>query len=390
MVMLNMTMPRFAEPDILLFSRDGRLFAQHLDLKRFRLTGNPVALAENVHHVRPAFSASNGVLVYRQTADLGPSHSSQLAWYSRDGKRLESVGDRRPDTQAYFQFRLSPDERYAAVEVLTGRWFNAPANVTGKTTFQQRNIYLLDFSTKVMSRLTFGEAYDNDAVWSPDSRRILYEDHAGPPPVPSRLMELTIGEHAPKLVREEKGPWMTLHDWSPDGRSLLFGRNGGALFALPLAGEEKPANLLDLGAKLLLDEAHFSPDGRWIAYNSNESGQMEVYVASFPAMAGRKQVSTEGGCIPFWRKDGRELFYLTLHGKVMSVAVQAGPGFDASAPKPLFQGPANQGLGDVPWNLDRYAVTGDGQKFLMFEWDAQTTVVEPMHVILHWDAELRR
>jgi predicted Ser/Thr protein kinase len=184
MVMLNTTMPRFAEPDVLLFSRGGRLFAQHLDLKRFRLTGGPVALAENVHVLRPAFSASNGVLVYRQTPDSALSHSSQLAWYSREGKRLESVGDKRPYTQAYFQFRLSPDERYAAVEMLTGGQFNVVLpNATRNATYQQRNIYLLDFATRVMSRLTFGEEYDNDSVWSPDSRRILYVDHAGPAPL---------------------------------------------------------------------------------------------------------------------------------------------------------------------------------------------------------------
>lgn len=201
-------------------------------------------------------------------------------------------------------------------------------------------------------------------------------------------MELTIGEHAPKLVREEKGFWMNLHDWSPDGRSLLFGHNGGALFTLPLEGEQKPATLLDLGAKVHLEEAHISPDGRWVAYNSNESGQYQVYVASFPGMAGKKQVSTGAGCIPFWRKDGRELFYMTLPGKVMSVAVKTGPAFDASAPKPLFQGPV--GPGDVPCILDRYAVTGDGQKFLMLDWDVQSALTEPIHVILHWDAEIRR
>jgi len=394
MVMLNMTMPRFAEPDILLFSRAGRLFGQHLDLKRFRLTGSPVALAENVHYVRPAFSASNGVLVYRQTAGAVPTVSSQLAWYTREGKRLESVGDKRPYNQKYFQFRLSPDERYAAVELLTGKEFTAPANVSRNTIFKQRNIYLLNFSTKVMSRLTFGEGFDNDSVWSPDSRRILYVERTGPPPLPSRLMELTLGEHAPQLVREEKGFWMNLHDWSPDGRSLLFGHNGGAFFALPLEGEQKPATLLDLGDKVHLEEAHISPDGRWVAYNSNESGQYQVYVASFPGMGGKKQVSTGGGCIPFWRKDGRELFYRTLPGwtlpgKMMSVAVKTGSSFDASAPKPLFQAPA-QGPGDDPCILDYYAVTGDGQKFLMIERDAQTSVTEPTHVILHWDAEMNR
>jgi eukaryotic-like serine/threonine-protein kinase len=386
-VIFSKTMAKFAEPDFLLFSRDGRLFAQHLDLKRFRLTGSAAALAENVHHRRPAFSASNGVLAYRQTADTGPAMPSQMAWYGRDGKRLESVGDKRPITQRYFQFRLSPNERYAAVEVLTGASFTAAPNVTKETTFAQRNLYLMDFTTKVMSRITFHEGFDNDAVWSPDSRRILYMERDGPPPLPERLMELTVGEHAPRIVREEKGFWINPHDLSPDGQMLLFGHNGGAVYSLRLEGGQKPITLLDLGDKVHLEEAHFSPDGRWVAYNSTESGQYEVYVASFPGMRGKKQVSNGGGCIPFWRKDSRELFYQTLYGRVMSVTVKTGSTFDASAPQPLFQAPAQ---GAVDCILDKYAVTGDGQKFLMFEWDSQTSVTEPIHVILHWDAEMRR
>ncbi|MDR3699163.1 MAG: protein kinase [Candidatus Sulfopaludibacter sp.] len=371
MVMLNPTMPRFAEPDYLLFSRDGTLFAQHLDLKQWRRVGNPVALAEGVNNVRAAFStSSNGVLVYRPTQKSTGPPASQLAWYSREGKRLDSIGGRLPVTW----IRLSPDERYAAMDVGTNNQGSAGTN-----------LYLLDLRNNVTSRLTFGEHGDDNPVWSPDSHRIVYVDHTIRSfHLPSRLMEVTIGEHAPKTIFEQKDGWIVPDDWSPDGRSILLRDNYRTILTLPLDGGRKPKPLLDLDARYSLGEVHFSPGGRWIAYHSNESGLWQVYVASFPSMTGRRQISTEGGCIPFWRKDGRELFYMSTQGKIMSVAVKAGTEFDASAPKLLFEGPRAPGCG-----FDIYAVTGNGERFLMIE-PPPPTQPEPMHVILHWDAEIQR
>jgi len=197
-------------------------------------------------------------------------------------------------------------------------------------------------------------------------------------------MELTIGEHAPKSIREEKREFISPDDWSPDSRLLLFHGNNRTLLALPMDGAEKPAVLLETNGNFEVDQTHFSPDGRWVAYGSNESGQWQVYVSSFPSMTGKKQISTGNGCVPFWRKDGRELFYLTRQGQVMSAAVKAGLEFDASSPKALFQAPT-----DVACGLDRYAVSGDGGKFLIVESVQQNQLVGPMHVILHWDAVMR-
>lgn len=122
-----------------------------------------------------------------------------------------------------------------------------------------------------------------------------------------------------------------------------------------------------------------------MAYQSNESGKMQINVAAFPSMTGKKQVSTEGGCIPYWRKDGKEIFYMSPRGQMMSVALKAGAEFDALAPAALFQGPSTPICG-----LDWYAVSGDGQKFLMIEPSLQARVSQDLHVILHWDAAMPR
>jgi Tol biopolymer transport system component/predicted Ser/Thr protein kinase len=365
MVTFNNTMPRFAPPNRVLFSRDGTLYSQVLDMKQFRLLGKPDPVAENVHDVRPAFSASaNGVLAYHQSDAVPGSPSAQLVWYDRHGKRLRSVGEKH----WFEQVRLSPDERYAALPV----W---------NSTFTSIGIYLVDLKTEVTSRITFGERLDQDPVWSPDSRAIVYVDEPHNPFVhlPSRLMRLTLGESAPKLILEEKDNWMSPHDWSPDGRLLLLGRsNRMSLSTVPPAGGQF-TDLLTLDAQSAIDEAHFSPDGRWIAYNSNESGDWQVYVASFPTMTGKRQVSSGSGCVPFWRKDGRELFYMTTQGELMSVDVKAGAALDASAPKPLFQMPAR-----LYCSEDAYAVREDGQRFLLIEPEPQTQSLQPVHVILNW------
>ena len=133
----------------------------------------------------------------------------------------------------------------------------------------ETHIYLRDLRTDVTSRITQGDRQDQDPVWSPDSHRIVYSD-AGLTITgdrsPSRLMELTIGERMPKTILEEKADFVSPDDWSRDGRFLLFRRYNQAILTLPMEGWEKPTFRLDLGAKLHLDEAHLSPDGRWIAY----------------------------------------------------------------------------------------------------------------------------
>ena len=131
-----------------------------------------------------------------------------------------------------------------------------------------------------------------------------------------------------------------------------------------------------------MDEFRLSPDERWIAYNSLESGRWEVYVASFPSFGGKRQVSSGGGCQAHWRKDGKELFYLSLQGKLMAVDVATGPLFEAGAPRELFQTPIL-----VNPLIDQYAVTGDGRRFIL---GTPLGEEEPITVMLNWTAGLKR
>ena len=165
-----------------------------------------------------------------------------------------------------------------------------------------------------------------------------------------------------------------------DGTSILFINQQSALYRLPTSGDPKPELLLQ--TTFQNDEFRLSPDERWIAYNSLESGRWEVYVASFPSFGGKRQVSSGGGCQAHWRKDGKELFYLDLKGKLMAVDVTTDPSFVASAPRPLFQTPIL-----VNPVVDQYAVTGDGRRFIL---GTPLGEEEPITVMLNWTAGLKR
>jgi hypothetical protein len=148
-----------------------------------------------------------------------------------------------------------------------------------------------------------------------------------------------------------------------------------------MEGERKPRILLETSYPV--DEIHFSPDGRWLAYGSSESGRWELYLARFPEMDGKRQVSIAGGCQPIWRKDGRELFFATPEGDILSVQVKKGPDLEISSPRRLFRA-------ETMFNCvaDQYAAFENGRRFLVQE--TMPTRVESIHMIVNWDAEVRR
>lgn len=175
---------------------------------------------------------------------------------------------------------------------------------------------------------------------------------------------------------------MISRSWTPDGRSIIYiSLNGRTVSLRALSGDEKPRTLMD--SSFNKDEFHVSPDGRWIAYNSDESGRWEVYIARFPEFTERRQVSNAGGCQAQWRRDGKELFYLSLDGKLMVVEVRAGNTLETTIPRILFQ----TGVRVSPI-LDQYCVTGNGQRFLFMEPKEEDP--EPIHVILNWPSSLGR
>jgi Tol biopolymer transport system component len=279
------------------------------------------------------FSVSpNGVLTYL----MGSSGRVQLAWHDREGRRLGTIGE----PGFYPQISLSPDEKRLAVQRTEG-------DVT--------NLWILELSSGIFSRLTFNAAGDVNPQWSPDSRELLFSSRRNGH---LDLYKKPLGGGEEEVLYrsdDDKGPY----HWSKDGWILFQGVDSN-FYRLPLAGARQPVAALK--SEFGIDMAAVSQDGRWVAYESGESGRYEVYVAAYPAFTGKRQVSIAGGCQPLWRRDGRELFYLTLDGKLEAVDVRSGATLDTSTPHTLFRAPVT-----VNPNAGEYCIKGDGKRFIFRE-----------------------
>jgi eukaryotic-like serine/threonine-protein kinase len=363
--------PDFAPPDYLLFVRAGSLMAQRFDFARARPLAEPARVAELVpaagrtgtaYSFRANFSVSgNGLLVYGSSAPVG---TTRLVWRGRDGRQLGSPSETGP----YHQVYLSPNEKQASVI----------HNLN-----DVRNLWLLPFDTNILSPITNESDIMLDPIWSPNFPKLVYQIYLGNK---TRMMMLTLGERFPKVLLDD-GRANFPDDWSPDGKWILGRRLVGRTFSIILIavdGSAPPQVLRETTHNV--DGFQFSPDGRWAAHNSDESGQPEVWVARFPSIADERRISNGSGCQPIWRKDGKELFYLTLDGKVMSVPLVIGAALKTEAPKMLFQS-------GVPVNsvLNQYAVGANGQRFLLVERaEDPLEAREPLHVVSNWQAALRR
>ena len=239
-----------------------------------------------------------------------------------------------------------------------------------------RNLWILDLASGIFSRLTFNAKEDSNPVWSPDGRELVFSSNRKGH---DDLYRKVIGGAQEEVVYEsvdEKGPFV----WSKDGWVLFIA--GGNFHRLPLAGEREP--VVALKSDFSKDLAAVSRDGRWVAYESAESGRWEIYVASYPAFTERRQVSNAGGCQPLWRRDGKELLYLTLDGKLMAVEVRGGAALTAGVPQVLFQAPVR-----VNPNQTEYCVSGDGKRFIFREPLGENSVPITT-VVLNWAAGLKR
>ena len=220
------------------------------------------------------------------------------------------------------------------------------------------DIWDVDLASGIFSRLTTHPADDTDPSWSPDERALAFVSvRTG-----RRAMfvkDVVSGKEEPLGTFSEP---MGLDQWTPDGRFVMFRTMGKAVYAMPLSGDRTPRLLAD--TPYTEDEVHVSPDGRWVAFQSDESGRWEIYVAAFPTFTSKRQISSGGGLQPQWRGDGQELFYLSPDGSLMSVGVDARTEFTASRPTPLFTTHISPFAGDTQ---PQYAVTADGQRFLGLE-----------------------
>jgi eukaryotic-like serine/threonine-protein kinase len=359
----------------LLFLRDGTLMAQPLEDRRFEPVGEPFPVAEQVgsYLALGYYSVSaNGVLAYRS----GSSGAySQLVWFDRGGKSLGSLGS--PGIY-YGGLALSPDgHRVAAGEM------DQAGNY---------DVWLLDVARGIHTKFTFDGA-DLGPIWSPDGTRLFFINRGGNNDIHQKSSN---GSGNEELLLKSGTP----EDWSPGGRNLLYSvvdskTQETDLWVLPDAAgpSETRKPMPYLQTPYSERQGRFSPDGRWIAYASNESspGQYQIYVQSFPAGAGKFHVSTgPGGTQPRWRRDGKELFYLAADGKLMAVEVQTAPKFEAQAPKALFDLRVQLGAAP-PWVVYGYDVTADGKRFLVNSALAtpESSAITPITVVVNWLAALK-
>lgn len=352
----------------LMFVRQGALFAQAFDATSLTLRGDAFQIADHVMSDPARYlaavsssSSSEGVIVYRRGSVAG---RRQFVWVDRAGREQEKIGD--PDGANALDPSLSPDLQRIAFH---------------RTVNSQPDLWLLDVKRGVRSRFTT-DGRGLRPIWSPDGGEIVYA--AGRP---TNLVRRGVtGEGGEKLLLATSQPKAPT-DWSADGRYILYRsndpQNGWDVWALPLNNPGQPIPV----ARTQFDEreAQFSPDAKWVAYQSNESGRFEIYVQSFLRPGNKTIVSRHGGGQVRWRADGKELFYVAFDSRLVAVPVQfanGGETIGVGAPVSLFathMGGAIQGP-----DRQQYMVSPDGQRFLM------NTVVEdapsPIVVILNWNA----
>jgi Tol biopolymer transport system component len=306
--------------------------------------------------------STTGVLAYR--GRLGGD--TQLTWFDRAGRQLDLLGPRGE----YLNPNLSPDGRRAAVE---------------RVTSGNRDVWLVEIERGVPSRFTFDPAPDFEPVWLPDSRHVVFASNRQGA---TAFFQKAITEPAEEPLAKP-GSAAALFDVSSDGRFLVYQRlSTVGLWILPLTGENrKPVPFIETP---VFQETHaqLSPDGRWIAYVSNESGSDEVYIQHFPTPGLKQQVSTNGGVQPRWRRDGRELFYLAPDLKLMAVSVSGQDALTFGHPAALFPAAVFGGTSRAPMFRQQYDVAPDGQRFLL-NVPAATGAGSPgITVVVNWTSGL--
>jgi Tol biopolymer transport system component len=343
----------------LLYLQESDLFGQQFDEHSGNLRGKPMLVVRNVGRVanppvRAAVGVSpKGILAYQAG---GASRQGQLTWFDRAGESVDSLP---PDASGAFP-EISPDGLSVAV---------LRPDASGND-----NIWVTDLRRKSSARVTFGPGRDFSAAWSPDGKRLAFRNF--------RFQSVHIVEaHDSTRSQVVTAVRYSPFSWSPDGKYLLSG-TPARMELVPLSGDGKP---IPFGSRNGSSSGgRISPDGKFIAFYSDESGRNEVYVQPMPPAAGQWKVSIDGGRSPRWRRDGKELFFVSPDDAMMAVDIKPGPDFSVGVPHTLFQVKRVSRL-----DLLNYEVRGDGQQFLIFmpQGGAQDAVIT---VVMNWWADLRQ
>ncbi|MBK5294412.1 MAG: protein kinase [Acidobacteriia bacterium] len=354
-----------SEQGHLLFMRGTTLMAQRFDASRRRLDGDPWPVAESIlslFSMQASYSVSwNGLLSFRTGAD-GGAGGGGLQVLDREGRKLSS------QPAGFASVDLSRDGTRVAFQE---GYFGAT----------QADLWQVQLASGVRSRFTFHPAHDSNPVWSPDNSKIVFGSPRDKPG--SLFVKISTGAGAEELLFPSDVP-IHATDWSPDGSQILFTRMDAKtrtdIWALPLTGDRKPK--LWLQSEFAESHGQFSPDGRFVAYQSNETGTYEIYVRPFPnAGSGKWQLSSGGGHQPRWRPDGKELFYMDEARKIMVVEVRGA--FEHSTPKPLFDSNALGTAAQSRSNRRTYAVAPDGKRFYVLS-GGEDRDTAPVTVLSHW------
>jgi Tol biopolymer transport system component len=356
----------------LLYMRESTLIAQPFDADRLEITGDPVPLIEKAlfdsSFSMGTFSASlNGVLTFHPGGFINMAAS--VVWMDRQGNTIEVVGEPAP----YQSVRLSPDGTMASVSIRN------TSNAGGA------DLWLLDLARMVQTRFTFGSSSEGteaaNAAWSPDGRSIVYSNNrSGSFDLYRKAVSGTATEEL--IASDARDLWA--YDWSSNGEWLCYGRStveGEDVLGLSMSGDSTEPVELRTGA---FNEwpCAFSPDNRWLAYASDESGIREVFVTSFPDLEGKWQISSSGGDFPQWRRDSKEIFYLSPSGQMQAATVESSEdGFRVGQETTLFSFRPFL-TGDFTFD-----VSADGSKFLVLLPEDQLASTR-VSLVLNWTNKL--
>ncbi|HEY6931667.1 MAG TPA: protein kinase [Thermoanaerobaculia bacterium] len=357
------TTPHYVEPGFIVFGRSGAILAAPFDPKSLKLLGQPVPVVERVmpdsaSGIEQFAVSRGGVLAY--VAGTRTAIKRRIVMADRKGVSTTVTAD----SNSFEDLSLSPDGREIAMTVEGASW----------------NIWAYHLDRGTLTRLTF-ENDNRDPLWTPDGKRVVYTSLRNG--LYGLYWRLADGSGPEEQLFTSRN-WMFASSWSPDGRFLTFDqqdpKTGFDIWILPMAGDRKSYPLVRSSFREWFGE--FSRDGRWIAYESNESGRSEIYLSPFPGPGGKWQVSTEGGARPEWSRDGRELFFLE-NGKLMHVTVDSSHALAVGRPDLLF--PCNC------FDSGRYYdVTPDDKHFVFIQNAEPENPVAQINLVLGWGSELER